>query len=411
MKAYYGSKISPNKTATTEGFLICQNVPIARTGWQEYLASELGLEGNGKIQVHRSEEEVFDPATIASFEGKSITDEHPSSWIVPDNVSSYEKGHVQNVRRGTGDESDLLLADLYVKNPILISEIESGKREVSCGYDCIYEPIDGQEGKYEQKQIRGNHVAVVQAGRAGTRVAIKDNKPERRERKVARGKITKEILAAMGFKQFVQDAEPEEIAEATKAMSDEESKEKEIPTKDEGGMDQIMEALSNILDRLEALEKSDKAVHENMQPEDELTKLENELTGDVEGEEYETIEAEEMDGVMEATTVPIAGEEEKPKNPIPGADRKTVLDTIAALKPVIAAIQDPVARKKASDSMAKMLRNTVSAPAADSTNRYGEIVVNATNRVKAGIKDGKPVDDMEYGKDIAKKYNPHYKNR
>ena len=36
--AYYGTDISPNKTETVEGYLICRNVPIARTGAQQYLA-------------------------------------------------------------------------------------------------------------------------------------------------------------------------------------------------------------------------------------------------------------------------------------------------------------------------------------------------------------------------------------
>lgn len=42
MLAYYGYTISPNQIETGEGFLICKNVPIARTGTQDYLGSELG---------------------------------------------------------------------------------------------------------------------------------------------------------------------------------------------------------------------------------------------------------------------------------------------------------------------------------------------------------------------------------
>ena len=45
MLAYYGYTISPNQLETGEGFLICRNVPIARTGEQEYLGRELGLTG------------------------------------------------------------------------------------------------------------------------------------------------------------------------------------------------------------------------------------------------------------------------------------------------------------------------------------------------------------------------------
>ena len=44
--AYYGTDISPNKTETVEGYLICRNVPIARTGAQQYLARELMLDGD-----------------------------------------------------------------------------------------------------------------------------------------------------------------------------------------------------------------------------------------------------------------------------------------------------------------------------------------------------------------------------
>ena len=42
-------------TKTPEGFLICHDVPIARTGQQEYLAGELGLDGDPDrpVQVQR----------------------------------------------------------------------------------------------------------------------------------------------------------------------------------------------------------------------------------------------------------------------------------------------------------------------------------------------------------------------
>lgn len=41
MKAYYGDRISPHMTESPEGYLICHDVPIARTGPQEYLAKVL----------------------------------------------------------------------------------------------------------------------------------------------------------------------------------------------------------------------------------------------------------------------------------------------------------------------------------------------------------------------------------
>ena len=72
--AYYGTEISPNQTETVEGYLICRNVPIARTGKQTYYAHELNLPGDPDrlVEVLRSPEEVFSPAAMASFTSPDI---------------------------------------------------------------------------------------------------------------------------------------------------------------------------------------------------------------------------------------------------------------------------------------------------------------------------------------------------
>jgi len=41
---YYGTRLSENiSRREPEGYLLCLNVPVARTGTQEYLPEELGL--------------------------------------------------------------------------------------------------------------------------------------------------------------------------------------------------------------------------------------------------------------------------------------------------------------------------------------------------------------------------------
>ena len=205
MITYYGSQISPNKVETSEGFLICRNVPIARIGDQKYYAHELQLDGdpNREITVHRYEDDVFDQATIASFEGKPVTDTHPSESVAPENFSELAKGHAQNVRR----EGDYIVADLYINDKDLIDQIQSGeKKEVSCGYLCTYVP-DGDD--YKQTKIRGNHVAVVQKGRAGHEVAIHDTAAVTAEKGRTLMSKLKEVLAAFGT--VAKDAEPEEV--------------------------------------------------------------------------------------------------------------------------------------------------------------------------------------------------------
>lgn len=60
MKAFYGSKLSAHMTETPEGFLICQGVPICRTGTQKYLPREIGEKGEGLVDVHREEDRMLD---------------------------------------------------------------------------------------------------------------------------------------------------------------------------------------------------------------------------------------------------------------------------------------------------------------------------------------------------------------
>jgi len=172
-------KISENIRKTPEGYLLCLNVPIARTGIMEYGPGETPLEtgDDGRVHIDRDSEEVFRAATIASFEGKPITIGHPENFVTPENWKILAKGMVQNVRRGpekdeNGEES--LIADLLITDEHAIELVNSGLREVSCGYEAEYE----QTGKGKGKQIRivGNHLALVEEGRAGAAYAINDQK-------------------------------------------------------------------------------------------------------------------------------------------------------------------------------------------------------------------------------------------
>lgn len=177
MRAFYGSKISGHMIRTPEGYLVCKEVPIARTGTQEYLGREFGGENPEKIYVvKRPEEEVFSKAALASFEGKPVADEHPSEDVTPDNIGRYIKGTCRDVRRGEGALSDCVIADLIIYDKDLIQKIENGKRDISCGYDCLWDPKD--DDTYVQREIRGNHVAVVEKGRAGHKVSIRDSRKE-----------------------------------------------------------------------------------------------------------------------------------------------------------------------------------------------------------------------------------------
>jgi hypothetical protein len=245
---------------------VCLNVPIARTGEYEYLPNEIGLQGDVPIKVYRSEEEVFKPQAMASFEGKPTTNDHPPDLLTPQNATVFTKGNVRNVRRSP-TEPDKLLADLFIIDETLIDEIRNkGKREVSCGYE--FNLVDNGDGTYSQTNIVGNHVAVVDNGRAGHTVAIKDSKIQKMEGekkrmskvripRQQRGPVTN-FMAALGLKHFAQDAEPQDIAEAVDALAEEREKTPEEMAKDaevessaeQAKEDQGMAALNAKVDQL-----------------------------------------------------------------------------------------------------------------------------------------------------------------
>ena len=49
MRAYFGSRISDHMIRTPEGYLVCKDVPIARTGIQNYRGMEFGGTDPNKI--------------------------------------------------------------------------------------------------------------------------------------------------------------------------------------------------------------------------------------------------------------------------------------------------------------------------------------------------------------------------
>ena len=221
---YYGTRLSENiSRREPEGYLLCLNVPVARTGTQDYLPEELGLSpGSAVIPVLRPESEVFSPETVASFEGMPVTNDHPPDGVDSGNIRSLQKGHAHNVRRGSGEESDLLLADLIITDPVLIDAILEGKREISCGY--TYE-LHEEDGQYIQRKIRGNHVAVVDAGRAGHRVSIRDREPDGFRSSVIhqseRRKTTMKKALIKKLTQMARDGDPdafEALAEAVEEI-------------------------------------------------------------------------------------------------------------------------------------------------------------------------------------------------
>ncbi|MGO2145230.1 MAG: DUF2213 domain-containing protein [Serratia bockelmannii] len=224
MKYFFTTRLGETRYQLADGSLLCKDVPIARTGVQTYLPEEIDLEPgpDGLVHVYRTEDEVFSTETMASFEGVAVTLEHPEDgngnivFVNPTNFSELAHGHIQNVRRGTGDKSDLLIADVLVKRQEAIDRINSGLTDVSCGYDAQYKQLSPGKGK--QYQITGNHLAVgIDRGRAGSRCAIGDSAPTIKKEKPVMSWLKK---LATAIKTKDEDAINKLIDEAPEIPSD-----------------------------------------------------------------------------------------------------------------------------------------------------------------------------------------------
>jgi hypothetical protein len=164
-------RLSPNIIKDNSGFVVALGQRFARSGWQPYRMSEIDTTSGDDsiVDVYRPPEEVLHPSTLASFEGKPICGiGHPARFAGPENANFVAKGHIQNVRRGDNDEEGnvTLIGDLHIHDSGVIEEVMSRRaRDLSAAY--TYDLDDGpREGTLCQRNILGNHVAIVQAGRA-----------------------------------------------------------------------------------------------------------------------------------------------------------------------------------------------------------------------------------------------------
>jgi len=126
------------------------------------------------IRELRPPEEVMHPDSLASFGLMPVTNDHPSELLTADNAKEYQVG---TVSESVVAEGDKVRAALMITDAQAIEALDAGKSELSCGYtaDVVQESGVWQGQPYDAKQIniRGNHVALVDAGRAGPACSVR----------------------------------------------------------------------------------------------------------------------------------------------------------------------------------------------------------------------------------------------
>lgn len=168
---------------TSDGYLAV-TAHAARTGAYEYSGRDVdpenknGLRDQSVVHVARDATDVFDKASLGSFVGKPITDDHPTQPV----TSANWRDHARGIVMGAAKDGERVGFELAFLDASTIAKIDAGKVELSNGYSCDLQfgdfmASDGTKCQARQTNIRGNHVALVDRGRAGSECAIRDAMP------------------------------------------------------------------------------------------------------------------------------------------------------------------------------------------------------------------------------------------
>lgn len=160
---------------TKDGYLVA-DVKVARTGIQQYLGSELGKPELSVVNVYRPEDAVFATDSLATYAGKPVTDNHPAEPVTAKNWKQLAGG---SIGHDIARDGEFVRVPIMLMDGALIDKVENGKRETSMGYDMELSWEDGTapcgtEYQAVMRNLRMNHVAIVDRGRAGKECRVGD---------------------------------------------------------------------------------------------------------------------------------------------------------------------------------------------------------------------------------------------
>lgn len=267
---------------TKDGYLVA-SAKVARTGIQLYRGYEVGKPEMDVVRVYRPEDEVFSRDAMHSFAWKPVTINHPKEPVTADNISEVGVGQI-------GDEvvrdGDAIRVPLVLMDASAIKTVSGGKRELSMGYSCALDwtsgmTQDGQEYDAVQRDIRANHLAVVDAARAGPDFRLGDKKSITTQSKEV--PMTEKTLRTV-----VVDGIPVETTDAAAAV-----------------IEKLQKQLADAMSEKEKLDKEKE--EEDAKKDAEIAKKDaqiEELQGKVLGDEaLDALVSERVDVVAKATRI------------------------------------------------------------------------------------------------------------
>lgn len=162
-KAQFDTYMVQPLKKTDEGFLVGRAI-ATNIGVFPYTQAD----GTTRREL-RLPEEVRKAESLDSLKMKPLTLDHPRAGIVkPETAKGLSVGSVGDDVRA---DSYHVSVPISVTDKDAIAAVSAGKTSLSCGYTCDLEHTPGNWMgiKYDaiQRNIRYNHLAIVDAGRAG----------------------------------------------------------------------------------------------------------------------------------------------------------------------------------------------------------------------------------------------------
>lgn len=167
---------STHRHKDDNGHLIIKDNPIAIAGVLPFLKGQIDpsstIDSNEVVYVYRSADSL--KQAYAMFSDKPIVYNH--EWVGKDGERNNADGHIgSRVYYKDGG----VYGDLIIYNSNLIDKIENGEcTQLSAGYSAVTRPEEGtfNDTKYTYSIFYTgvNHLAVVERGRAGSQLSIKD---------------------------------------------------------------------------------------------------------------------------------------------------------------------------------------------------------------------------------------------
>lgn len=194
------------------GYMLVDKSPILKAGILEYFGSELLPEGSDTVDGVRVDKDKIYKVYIPleeiekakdTFKLLPIVDGHTWLGDEGEDPKDYQEG-------STGEnvfiENNMLYVPLKITGKNMIDEIESGnKEELSSSYYNRFVKSDDSEYDFIARDIKGNHLALVDKGRCGSAVRVLNSNIKGAENMALKSKSKNEAILELDGKRINLD--------------------------------------------------------------------------------------------------------------------------------------------------------------------------------------------------------------